>query len=163
MKIELQNATADNHVPSAADFQKWADTLLNLDPRLRGDDNTETPDSPLPTPDLELVIRLVTTTESQTLNQTFRAKDKPTNVLSFPYEPIGEEDQNHLGDLAMCVEVIKREALEQNKSLLAHFAHMTIHGILHLLGYDHIEEQDAKQMEAIEIAALQQLGFENPY
>ncbi|MES2908585.1 MAG: rRNA maturation RNase YbeY [Pseudomonadota bacterium] len=114
-----------------------------------------------------LDIRIVGEAESQTLNRDYRGKDKPTNVLSFPAELppelIAELDEVPLGDLAICAEVVAREALEQGKPLHAHWAHMTVHGVLHLLGHDHIEEADAARMEPLEIAILATLGWDNPY
>jgi probable rRNA maturation factor len=105
--------------------------------------------------------------ESQELNHQYRGKNKPTNVLSFPFEipehlPEGVEIEL-LGDLIICAPVVEREAQEQNKALLAHWAHMTLHGCLHLLGYDHIEDKEAEEMESLEIEILQKMGFPNPY
>lgn len=111
----------------------------------------------------EITIRIVDKEESQELNNMYRQKDKPTNVLSFPFEaPIGVE-LDLLGDLVLCRQVIENEAEEQNKSPLAHWAHMVVHGSLHLLGYDHINEIDAEEMESLEVSIMHALGFENPY
>ena len=110
----------------------------------------------------ELAIKVVAAEESQALNRDYRSKDAPTNVLSFPSEaqdiPIPL-----LGDLALCAPVIRAEAQQQNKSFEAHYAHMVVHGVLHLLGYDHIEEQEAEQMEQIERNILRTMGFGDPY
>ncbi len=106
----------------------------------------------------QICLRIVDETESQALNKQFRGKDKPTNVLSFPFE---EED--YLGDLALCHNVIQAEALAQHKNLRAHYLHLVIHGILHLLGFDHENEADATEMEQIEIELLAQLKIANPY
>jgi probable rRNA maturation factor len=111
----------------------------------------------------ELVIRVVDKDESQQLNRDFRKKDKPTNVLSFPYEMIPGEENYLLGDLAICADIILKEASEQNKMPHAHWAHMIIHGTLHLLGYDHIEEKEAQAMEQLEIKIMALLDFSNPY
>ena len=111
----------------------------------------------------ELVIRVVDANKSQELNKTFRGKDYPTNVLSFPADiqlPVGP---TILGDIAICLPVVKREADEQSKRFDQHFAHMVVHGCLHLLGYDHEDEHDADQMEAKEIGILENLGYPNPY
>jgi probable rRNA maturation factor len=113
-------------------------------------------------------IQIVSAAEMQTLNRTWRGKDKPTNVLSFPAEAgdlhlPAEAGMNLLGDLALCAAVIKTEALQQHKPLHAHWAHMVVHGMLHLQGYDHIETNEAERMEARETAILQQFGFPDPY
>lgn len=115
------------------------------------------------------VIRIVDEKESAELNQHYRHKPGPTNVLSFPFEwPEGldrleHEDTTLLGDLIICAPVVEREAIAQNKPLLHHWAHMTVHGLLHLRGYDHIEEHEAEEMEIKEIAILKKLHIENPY
>lgn len=111
----------------------------------------------------EVSIRLVDRPESQELNLQYRGKDKPTNVLSFPAPSYPGMPNTHLGDLIICVPVVQDEARQQQKTLSAHFAHMTIHGILHLLGYDHLTDEQAKQMENLEISLLETLGFGNPY
>ncbi|HEY7642840.1 MAG TPA: rRNA maturation RNase YbeY [Steroidobacteraceae bacterium] len=108
----------------------------------------------------ELTIRVIGAAESRKLNRTWRGKDKPTNVLSFG----GNGDiPDFLGDLAICAPVVAREAREQGKSPAAHWAHMVVHGVLHLLGYDHENDRDAKRMEARETKILAQLGMPNPY
>lgn len=111
----------------------------------------------------ELTIRIVEAEESQYLNRTYRQKDKPTNVLSFPFESPIEIDVPLLGDLVICKTVVEEEALAQNKSLESHWAHMIVHGCLHLLGYDHISDEEAEEMESLETEIMQTLGFENPY
>ena len=111
----------------------------------------------------ELVIRVVDANESQKLNKTFRDKDYPTNVLSFPADIQLPEGPTILGDIAICLPVVKREADEQSKRFDQHFAHMVVHGCLHLMGYDHEDEDDADQMEAKEIGILEILGYPNPY
>jgi probable rRNA maturation factor len=109
------------------------------------------------------VIRVVDANESQKLNKTFRDKDYPTNVLSFPADIQLPEGPTILGDIAICLPVVKREADEQSKRFDQHFAHMVVHGCLHLMGYDHEDEDDADQMEAKEIGILENLGYPNPY
>lgn len=111
----------------------------------------------------ELNLRVVSALESQRLNAQFRGKQRPTNVLSFPAELPPNWPVDLLGDLALCADVIAREAEEQSKPLEAHWAHMVIHGCLHLLGLDHQTDTEAAQMEAREIALLAKLGFANPY
>jgi probable rRNA maturation factor len=112
----------------------------------------------------ELAIRVVTPAESRRLNLGYRGKDKPTNVLSFPGGglPAGVPDAP-LGDLAICAAVVTREARAQNKTLAAHWAHMVVHGTLHLLGYDHERDADALKMERRERTVLARLGFPDPY
>lgn len=111
----------------------------------------------------ELSIRLVDNEESQSLNREYRQKDKPTNVLSFPADLPDIVDIPLLGDLIICVPVVQQEALDQQKAVDEHWAHMVIHGTLHLLGYDHIEEQEAILMESIETDILSTLGIACPY
>jgi len=145
--IDLQLACDTAEVPSLELFQRWADLAL----------------STVTDQEFELTIRLVNTDESQQLNKQFRQKDKPTNVLSFPFEVPDGIELNLLGDLVVCVPVVKQEAKEQNKKLFDHWAHMIIHGCLHLLGYDHINDVDADEMEALEIKILADLSINNPY
>jgi probable rRNA maturation factor len=113
---------------------------------------------------VELSSRLVDEAESADLNQRYRGKTGPTNVLSFPFEPPpGTRGRKYLGDLAICAPVVAREAVEQGKDLEAHWAHLVVHGVLHLLGYDHLEEPEAQVMEALETRILGELGFPPPY
>jgi probable rRNA maturation factor len=112
----------------------------------------------------ELVIRLVDEAESAELNETFRGKAGPTNVLSFPFDmPPEVEGLQLLGDLVICAPVVRREALEQGKVELAHWAHMVVHGTLHLQGYDHQDEAGAAEMEGLERQILARLGYPDPY
>ena len=135
-------------VPSEQDVTLWVQTVLHhLDI----------------TEDKEVTVRFVNADESQELNHEYRGKDKPTNVLSFPFECPPGVPLNLLGDLVICVPVIQQEAVEQHKALNDHFAHMTVHGALHLLGYDHIDDDEAEEMEAIEIAILAKLSIDDPY
>jgi probable rRNA maturation factor len=105
--------------------------------------------------------------ESRRLNAQFRGRDKPTNVLSFPVAelpaPAAADEPRPLGDLVICPQVLRAEAREQKKSLRAHWAHLVVHGSLHLIGYDHERDTDADRMERREIAVLRRLGFPNPY
>ncbi len=107
---------------------------------------------------------LVTTAdEIQQLNKQYRDKDKATNVLSFAMDSPEEVDVCLLGDIVLCAEVIRQETAQQSKTSAAHWAHMVVHGMLHLQGYDHIDDHEAEEMEALEIKTLKQLGFDNPY
>ncbi|MDC9714770.1 MAG: rRNA maturation RNase YbeY [Gammaproteobacteria bacterium] len=111
----------------------------------------------------ELLIRIVNKNEMQNLNKTYRNQDKPTNVLSFSSDLPTEIDETILGDVVICSAVVREEAKMQNKAFDDHLAHMAVHGVLHLLGYDHIKENEAQAMEALEIKILQKLDIENPY
>lgn len=135
--------TAD--LPTEPQLQAWVNHVIrHLDLDLTG----------------ELTIRIVSPEESATLNETYRQKTGPTNVLSFPYDT---PDNTFGGDLAICAEKVKQEALDQDKSQAAHWAHLTMHGFLHLLGYDHETDAEAHKMEALEINLLQGFGVSNPY
>ncbi len=115
----------------------------------------------------ELTIRFVNEAESHELDLQYRQKDRPTNVLSFPFEypdVIPEEQRIVLGDLVICKQVVEKEALDQNKKLIDHYTHMVVHGCLHLLGYDHITDEEAEEMESIEVEIMtQKLNLPNPY
>lgn len=113
--------------------------------------------------EVEMTVRIVDEAESHDLNLTYRGKDRPTNVLSFPFECPDEVALPLLGDLVICRQVVEREAVEQEKPLMAHWAHMVVHGSLHLLGYDHIEDDEAEEMESLETQIMQGLGFDDPY
>lgn len=105
-----------------------------------------------------VTMRFVDAEESQHLNDTYRCKNKPTNVLSFPYE-----DEPLMGDIVFCPTVIYAEANAQNKTIPAHMAHLVVHGMLHLMGYDHLNDRDAKEMESLETEIMADLGFADPY
>ncbi len=118
--------------------------------------------------DNTVTIRIVEPTESQALNKTYRGQDKPTNVLSFRNQhdnhfKLPRQFQNHLGDLILCHEVIAKEALIQNKTLKAHYTHLLVHGLLHLLAYDHETAAESMVMEQLEIKLLKTLAINNPY
>jgi len=144
--VDLQIAY-DGQVPELALFQQWAEAALQ-------EDVTE---------DCELSIRLVGVAESAELNLTYRAKSGPTNVLSFPFDSPIPMEPTLLGDLVICVPIVEKETVEQAKQLEHHWAHLVVHGCLHLLGYDHIENDQAEEMEAFEIKILQTLAIDNPY
>jgi|AJXC01.1.fsa_nt_gi conserved hypothetical protein TIGR00043 len=111
----------------------------------------------------ELLIRIVDKTEIQNLNKTYRHKNQPTNVLSFPSDLPIEIDEEILGDVVICTDVVTDEAKAQNKTFDEHLTHMAIHGTLHLMGYDHIDETEASVMESLEIKILEKIGIANPY
>lgn len=146
IELDLQLAT-DANAPGETDFRRWCELAL----RQRSADS-------------ELTIRLVDEPEGRELNRTWRQKDYATNVLSFPADVPDELlDIPLLGDLVICVPVVEREAAEQGKALEAHWAHLVIHGCLHLLGYDHIDDEEADEMEALERTFLAELGHPDPY
>ena len=151
LTIDFQNQAMLDHLPSAETLQTWVALVLNTEQRA-GD----------------IAVSFVNDISSQNLNSRYRSKDRPTNVLSFPAEmppglPLDLSTEVGLGDLVLCVPVLLEEAQQQNKAVMDHCAHLVIHGTLHLLGYDHIEEADAEQMEAKERALLAQLGIADPY
>jgi probable rRNA maturation factor len=111
----------------------------------------------------ELLVRLVDKNEIQTLNKTYRHKNQPTNVLSFPSDLPKEITESILGDVIICIEVVREEAQTQGKTFEHHLTHISIHGVLHLLGYNHIKNSEAKTMESLEIKILSELGIDNPY
>lgn len=139
LDFSLQLASEAPEIPSAQQFRRWVRAALRVD--------------------TSLTIRVVDEAEGQSLNASYRGKDYPTNVLTFPLT----ETPLLMGDIVICAPVVAREAREQGKSLLAHYAHMTVHGVLHLHGYDHEMDAQAELMEAMEVITLKQLGFENPY
>ncbi|WP_044410943.1 rRNA maturation RNase YbeY [Thiomicrospira microaerophila] len=118
--------------------------------------------------DVELTLRIVDLEEGQQLNRDYRGMDKPTNVLSFEFDmppgvELDDDEPLYLGDLVVCAPVVEREAHEQGKPLIAHWAHMLVHGCLHLQGFDHLDDDEAEEMESLEIQIMQSLGFDNPY
>lgn len=146
MKFEmiLQVASAAQDIPTEAQFQAWVLAALVS--------NYE---------QVDICVRIVDETESHYLNHRYRYKDKPTNVLSFPYHEPGDK---HLeADIVICAPVVIEEALQQHKSVLAHYAHLTVHACLHAQGFDHHADESAEVMEEREISILKSLGFDNPY
>ena len=146
IRIDLQNESGCSDIPDKQSLESWVRASLQQDYS-----------------QLEQSIRIVGESESQQLNRDFRNIDKPTNVLSFPAEESPYIDYQFLGDLVICAPVVKREALEQGKNEKAHWAHMVVHGMLHLQGFDHVSEKDAQKMESLEIEILATLGHTNPY
>ncbi len=155
--VNIQYALPEQGLPTAGQIERWAQAALCASRQADAID-------------AELTVRIIGEAESATLNGTYRQRPGPTNVLSFPYEyeaPARElfeaDAPNYLGDIAICAPVVEREAREQHKDLTAHWAHMVVHGSLHLLGYDHIDAAEAEAMEALEINILSRIGYANPY
>ncbi|ARA77234.1 metal-binding heat shock protein [Pectobacterium brasiliense] len=145
--LDLQIASEQvQGLPEEKDFQRWLEVVLPQFQEVS-----------------EVTIRIVDEAESRDLNNTYRGKDKPTNVLSFPFEAPPEVELPLLGDLIICRQVVEREAAEQEKTAEEHWAHMVVHGSLHLLGYDHIEDSEAEEMEALETEIMQSMGYADPY
>lgn len=144
--LEVQRIHHADNLPDDTAIQRWVDAALADHGR-----------------DTELVVRIVDNAESAELNQLYRHKSGPTNILSFPADLPPELELNLLGDLVVCAPVLAQEALEQHKALHDHWAHIIIHGVLHLLGYDHLDEAEAELMESQEIRILQDLNIQNPY
>jgi probable rRNA maturation factor len=143
--VDLQCVT-DESVPGAGDFERWVAAALAG----RRDE-------------WEMAIRLVDEPESRALNRDYRGHDRPTNVLSFPADLPEGVTLPLLGDLVICACVVRREAAAQGKTPTAHWAHLTVHGVLHLLGFDHMDSVEADTMEAEERDIMAQLGYDDPY
>ena len=144
--IDVQYATDWPDIPDENNFRQWVETAL------RGlKENAE------------LTIRIVDEEEGSQLNEQWRKSTGSTNVLSFPHEEVKEIATELLGDIVICAPVVDREAIEQNKDNHAHWAHMVVHGVLHLNGFDHINSEDADRMENLEIKILKKLDIKNPY
>ncbi|OIQ25972.1 rRNA maturation RNase YbeY [uncultured Vibrio sp.] len=147
IELDLQLAVEDDSgLPTEADIHLWlSKAVTNFQAHA------------------EVTVRIVDTQESHNLNLQYRGKDKPTNVLSFPFEAPPGVELDLLGDLIICRQVVEQEAKEQQKPVLAHWAHMVVHGSLHLLGYDHIDDNEAEEMESLESEFLMSMGFQDPY
>ena len=149
LELDIQNPEDYTSIPAEVDLMRWAQAAWH--------ENA----------DAGVVVRIVNAAESQELNRAYRDKDYPTNVLSFPYDappiPLEEDETEYLGDLVICLPVVEREAAEQGKTVTQHWAHLLIHGLLHLQGYDHITDAEAEEMEGLETAMLAKLGFPDPY
>ncbi len=147
LMLDRQQACDSPHIPVQARLEAWAGAVL-----VGRRDHAE------------MTIRIVDEAEGAELNLSYRGKQGPTNVLSFPFDPPpGIDDLALIGDLVICAPVVEREAAKQGKPVEAHWAHMVVHGTLHLLGYDHQSEGQAVEMEALETEILQGLGFSAPY
>ncbi|HRD66377.1 MAG TPA: rRNA maturation RNase YbeY [Candidatus Competibacter sp.] len=147
LELDVQIALDMPGLPTDLELRRWAEAAL------AGADYPK---------DAELTIRIVNEAESTALNEAYRHKQGPTNVLSFPFEAPSEVETPLLGDIVICAPVVLREAIGQSKTPAAHWAHLVAHGVLHLLGYDHDEEQ-AEAMESLEIRILAGLGYPDPY
>ncbi len=146
LELEIQNHTQLGDTPVESSFVEWCSAALREERE-----------------QAEIVIRLVDEEEIRDLNREYRGKDRPTNVLSFPSDIPAVVESSLLGDLVICAPLVVREAKEQGKSEEAHWAHMVVHGVLHLLGYDHQDENAAEIMEQLEMEVMGSLGFQNPY
>ena len=144
--VDIQRIYQKQELPTDVQFKEWVDAALSDEKQ-----------------DYECVIRIVDETESATLNQQYRQKPGSTNILSFIFEPPENIELQLLGDLVICAPVIIREAQQQNKTSNDHWAHIVVHGVLHLQGYDHKEEKEAEAMEKREIVILKKLNMTNPY
>jgi len=151
--IAFEDASGADSVPEPTNIEQWVNHVLS--------NQLDTTDFP------EVNFQVVDEANISELNETYRHKSGPTNVLSFPFEaPPGlpkEEADALLGDIVICAQVVSREAEEQGKTLQAHWAHMVVHGVLHLLGYDHLDDDEAEAMENLEVQLLNELTFPNPY
>ena len=158
--VDLQNPNEAESLPALSKLESWCEACIQTQSIAKAFDDS-----------LSVLIRVVDIDESAHLNQKYREKDGPTNVLSYPNDvpefmlDIAElkEQNSHLGDLVICEPLVISEASEQNKPITAHWAHLIVHGILHLQGFDHINDAEALAMESLEIKILEQLGFDNPY
>lgn len=146
IKITLQTMASNTFIPSRYFLQRWVNKALSKQMTSN-----------------QINIRLVNKKESAELNSRYRHKKGPTNILSFPFEPPPGISSAFLGDLVVCAALVNQQAKQQTKTRLAHWAHLIIHGCLHLIGYDHIHNKDANKMETLEIRLLKELGYENPY
>jgi len=146
-QLELQNE-GQLSCPSLTDFELWANATLAAINRSKP---------------AAFTLRITDAAEVQSLNMQYRNQDKSTNVLSFPADLPPELELPDIGDIIICAEIVAQEATAQNKPLKSHWAHMTVHGILHLLGYDHLKDSEAIVMEALETKILTTLGYTAPY
>ena len=149
--VSVQLAASRDRVPHAVKLRQWAAKGFESAP------------SDLRKSTAHVVLRIVDAAESRALNRAWRGKDKPTNVLSFPAGTVIANGMRELGDIVICKQVVASEARDQGKALAAHWAHMVVHGMLHLLGYDHIRARDAIVMESAETRILAEFGYPDPY
>ncbi len=160
VELDVQNPNNTESLPALSEMKIWCEGAIQVQSRQKAFENG-----------LSVLLRIVDSSESADLNQNYREKEGPTNVLSFPNDvpefmlgiPELNEQNSHLGDLVICDSLLIKEAVEQGKPVASHWAHLIIHGVLHLQGFDHIDDAEALEMEALEIDILEQLGFANPY
>lgn len=153
LSVDVQFACEDAGIPDAEAIRSWVELAAERSGRL-------------PARDVEFAVRVVGEAEIQTLNQLYRNKDSATNVLSFPtgaIDGLPQDAVQQMGDIVICASVVRDEAVRQSKPLENHWAHMLIHGALHLLGYDHGEDKDAEEMELLERSILESRGIADPY
>jgi probable rRNA maturation factor len=142
LSLSVQYASGTQNLPTRTQFRRWAKTALLHDVRI--------------------ALRIVDEAEGRELNRSYRGKDYATNVLTFTYDDVSQSPPLY-GDVVICAPVVEREACEQHRDLNAHYAHLVIHAMLHLQGYEHDDEQDAAEMEKLETAFLAKLGYPDPY
>lgn len=143
LALAVQYAVAAEGVPTRPQFRRWVTAALERE--------------------AEISLRLVDAEEGQMLNRDYRGKDYATNVLTFVFDEMPDVDLPLMGDIVLCAPVVEREAAEQGKALAAHYCHLTVHGVLHLQGYDHETDADAEVMEAREREIVMKLGYPDPY
>ena len=158
LDLDLQKMVSSDMIPSQEEMESWIRKTLLMLEKIEGKDVKKEHDK-----EYELTIRIVDKDEIQFLNRTYRHKDKATNVLSFPFESPVEVSLPLLGDLVICHDIVIEEAKQQGKPIEAHWAHMVVHGVLHLKGYDHIDDTEAEVMESLEIEILNDFNILNPY
>lgn len=157
--LDLQQVVASDSIPARETMELWIKAALS-EVALSGESEQS---QKLLNNEYELTLRIVNKNEIQTLNKTYRHKDKPTNVLSFPFEAPAQVQLPLLGDVVICHDVVLEEAHQQQKTIENHWAHMVIHGVLHLIGYDHMDDSEAQSMENLEIQILNKLNIADPY
>jgi len=145
-RLDIQNVSESALVPKQELLQLWVDSVLK-----DGSQNSE------------IVIRIIDEQQMAEFNKQYRHKEGPTNILSFPFEVPDDIQSDLLGDLLVCAPVLEKESCEQHKFLEHHWAHIIVHGVLHLIGYDHIDDQGAEEMEALEVRILKTIKINNPY
>jgi probable rRNA maturation factor len=164
LQLDLSYAARRPWVPARAKFSAWVGAALAGAARARGAPPAARALARSGSGDLVVVsVRAVGSARSRSLNSVYRGKDRPTNVLSFEGPGAMPDGSRILGELVICVPVVAGEARAQGKSVESHWAHMTVHGVLHLLGFDHERNREARKMAAREIQILDRLGFSNPY
>ena len=147
VQVHVQLAVQDGAIPKKATIVSWIGTIVQMIPHHL----------------TQITVRVVSENEMLNLNTRFRGDKTPTNVLSFPSEEKPDVKKGYSGDIAVCAAVVRSEAVAQDKALDAHWAHMVIHAVLHLCGYDHVNDAEATAMEALEVQVLEKLGFADPY